>query len=269
MRLLVGDIDDLAVTPADLADMAFAGSPAAVRVTVDGGEPADVTPVRSASLDRPTGDLPRDERYDLSKALEPPCDATVTWPDGMATLHVVSYHYCTLDDVLEFGDEKRQSPRQLGRTEAQAFGARNRAEAVCESICRRTFRAAHRSQEAPDARGFQLDWPASRLLTGTWRLVGDGAVRREYVSACGWGWSGGSEVEYVTGEDRGTPADVRWAVAKLAAYYLSASKVPDRAVYESTEAGMTRYTLASETSTGLPDVDAILARHARRRWAIP
>ena len=136
MRLLVGDIDDLAVTPADLADMAFAGSPAAVHVSVDGGQ-VDVAPVRSASLDRPTGDLPRDERFDLSKALEPPCDATVAWPGGFATLHVVRYHYCTIGDVLDFGDEKRQSPRQLGRTEAQAFDARNRSEAVCESICRR------------------------------------------------------------------------------------------------------------------------------------
>lgn len=261
MRLLVGDIDDLAVTPADLADLAFAGSPAAVHVSVDGGQ-VDVPATREASLDRPTGDLPRDEWFDLSKALEPPCDATVAWPDGMATLHVVRYHYCTLDDVLDMGDEKRQSPRDLHRTEAQAFAARNRAEGVCESICKRTFRATYREDAWGGLPTQVLDWPASRLLSGGAHLIGDGLAGMCLARAQG-------PIRYVTGEDRGTPADVRWAVAKLAAYYLSASKVPDRAVYESTESGMTRYTLASATSTGLPDVDAILSRHARRRWAIP
>lgn len=261
MRLLVGDIDDLAVTPADLADMAFAGSPAAVHVTV-GGERADVPVTREASLDRPSGSLGSDEWFDLSEALAPPCDATVAWPDGMAFLHVVGYHYCTLDDVLDMGDEKRQSPRELKRTEADAFRARNRAEAVCESICRRTFRATYREDAWGGFPTQILEWPASQVLSGGAHLIGDG------LAGLCLAWAE-DRIRYVSGEDSGTPADVRWAVAKLAAYYLSASKVPDRAVYESTEAGMTRYTLASETSTGLPDVDAILSRHARRRWAIP
>lgn len=266
MRLLLSDIDDLAVTPADLRDVEFAGAPGAVSLSVDDGEAVTVTPRRSASLDRPTGSTSPDEWFDLSGELEPPCDATVSWPGGMAFLHVVALHYCSLDEVLDWGDEKRQSPRRLGRTEADAFRARAEAEAVADDICHRTFRSTRKVEVMVDSdgQGWQLGWPASRLVTPGWALAGDGVIRSTDRSRAGVP----VDVEYVSGSDRGVPVDVRRAVARLAASYLTVSKVPDRAVYESTEAGMTRYTLAGVDSTGIPDVDAVLMRHARSRAAL-
>lgn len=271
MRIVVTDIDDFPVTPADLSDLEFEGSPEAVAVAVDGGDAVEATPTRSASLDRPTGSTGNDEWYDLSRLLEAPCDAVVTWPSGTAFLHVVAYHYCTVDEVLDFGDRKRQSPRDLGRTEADAFRARAIAETVCDDICGRTFRATRKADPTWDgpALTHQLAWPASRIITPGWRPVGDGLVRRQGRACdCVGRIPVYDEVQYVSGRDERMPADVRGAVAKLAASYLTVSKVPDRAVYESTEAGMTRYTLADAEHTGIPDVDAVLQRHARKRWAV-
>ena len=267
MRLLIGDIDDLPVTPADLSDLRFEGSPETVTLSDGTGEAGTSTPFRSVSLDRPSGTTAQDEHYDLSGGLEPPCDATVTWSAGTAFLHVVSYHYCTLADVLDFGDEKRQSPKDLGRTEDDAFRARAVAERVCDDLCGRTFRATYKSEFAWDRSGLvhQLAWPTLRILTPGWTLVGDGLAKRY---ACPHADMEPSTIEYVSGLDSGVPADVRRAVAKLAASYLMVSRVPDRAVYESTDSGMTRYTLASSESTGIPDVDAIFDRHSRKRWAV-
>lgn len=272
MRLVLRDIDDFAVTPADLSDLGFEGSPDRVELAVDGGEAECVVPDRSASLDRPTGSLETDESYDLSRLLEPPCDATVTWPGGTCHLSVVSYHYCTIDEVLGYGDEKRQSPRKLGRSEEDAYRARAEAETVCDDLCGRPFRATYRKEEAWEAPSVvhQLDWPTLRVLTPGWTIVGDGLVKRYRPLLCSSAemYRGPSRIEYVSGEDAGVPTDVRRAVARLAASYLTVSKVPDRAVYESTETGMTRYTLADSEHTGIPDVDAVFARHARKRWAV-
>lgn len=271
MRLVLADIDDLSVTPADLSDLWFGGSPEAVEVSTGCGCAETVAPVRSVSLDRPSGTSSTDSFYDLSQVLGPPCDATVTWGAGRCFLHVVSHHYCTLDEVLDYGDEKRQSPRQLKRTEAEAFRARAVAETVCDDLCGRTFRATYKAEDAWAGSSLvhQLEWPAYRVLTPGWTLVGDGLVKHYAPLRCGCGATRvQSTIEYVAGTDAGVPADVRRAVAKLAASYLTLSKVPDRAVYESTEAGMTRYTLADSEHTGIPDVDAVLSRHARKRWAV-
>lgn len=266
MRLLVSDIDDLHLTPRDLSDLAFEGSPERVELTVDGGDPVARTPVRSATLDRPAGSTSTDERYDLSD-LVPPCEAVAEWDGGRATLHVVSAHYCTVADVLDYGDEKRQSPRQLHRTEADAFRARDEAETVCDDLCGHPFRATRVTERTFTGNGglHQLAMPATRILTPGWEPVGDGLVRAPSGPDPRTGYA---SVEYVSGDGARVPADVRRAVARLAASYLTVSKVPDRAVYESTDAGMTRYTLASSESTGIPDVDAVFSRHARKRWAV-
>lgn len=266
MRLLVGDIDELAVTPADLSDLAFEGSPGSVDVTDADGDAVTVAPTTSVSHNRPTNSTSHDLHYDLSGILVPPTDATVRWDSGMAFLSIVSYHYCTLADILDFGDEKRQSPKDLGRTEIDAFRARSTAERVCDDLCGRTFRATRRVDRGAraDGRLHQLEWPASRIITPGWESCGDGLCKGPFRSGRGTAL----DIEYISGIDGGAPSDVRRAVAKLAASYLTISKVPDRAVYESTETGMTRFTLADSDHTGIPDVDAVFARHARMRWAV-
>lgn len=260
MRLLVRDIDSIAVTPADLSDIDFEGSPGRAEVA-SGGSSSAVDRVKSASLDRAAGEVARDSRFDLSEALAPPCDATVRWRGGTAWLHVVSYHYCSLDEVLDYGDEQRLSPRALDRDEADAFAARARAEAVCESICGQTFRATWKSEPCSDFQTHQMGWPASSISTPGWRLMADGIARRTAPGGPG-------EISYVAGTDAGVPPDLRAAIAQLAASYLMVSTVPDRAVYASTGDNMMRFTLADAGSTGIPDVDAVLARHTRSRMAI-
>lgn len=266
MRLLIKDIDDFFVTPADLSDIAFEGSPEAVCVSTRDKE-INVTSTKSASMDRPSGTFDGDSWFDLKKALHNPgaCDLRIEWDSGIAFLHVVKYHYCTINGVLDNGDEQRTSPRKLGRTEKDAFYARAIAETVVDDICGRTFRATYKSEpiNVSGTELFQLAWPANTMLTCGLQLVGDGHAR--ILSSCS---RKVSLAEYISGTDAGVPADVRSAVTKLAASYLSVSNIPERATGESTDAGIIRYTLATEGTTGIPVVDAVLQRHARQRVVI-
>lgn len=253
MRLVVRDIDDFAATPADLSDVEFEGSPEAVAVTSWRGEPKGFTAGGGGA-------------FDLSRGFEAPDRLTIEWDGRSANVDLVRTHYCAIDPILDWGSSKNSSPRALGKTELDAYRARALAEFVADSICGRTFRATLMADHAIRADGYlsQLEMPASEVLTPGWELRGDGLVR--YRGRCPMRPSG--TVLYVSGRDGRVPPDVQQAATRLAASYLSPSVIPDRAMSETTDAGFIRFTLASAESTGIPDVDAALLRHARTRRVV-
>ena len=255
MRLTVADIDDFAVTPADLSDVVFEGSPETVRVSTSSAEPKEY-------------ELSDDgEHFDLSDIACAPERVYVEWETGSASFDLVRRHYCSIEDVLMWGKDKSRNAGERGKTRMDAFKARALAEYVAEAIMGRTFRATLREDfnVRADGKLAQLEWPASRVLTPGWQLFGDGLVRHLH----GCRHTSGSEVMYVAGNDERIPPDVRQAVTRLAASYLMPSTIPDRATAESTDSGgYIRYTLASEESTGIPDVDAALLRYARSRQVV-
>lgn len=262
MRLQVSDIDVFPVTPGDLSDLSFEGSPERVAVTSRGVTDKDTEylPVQDVTLDRPTGSISKDKRYSL-QGIKPPSDVTVQWGKGTAHLHVVSYHYCTLEEILDYGDEQRKSPRGRGCTEEQAFKARAVAENEIELICKQTFRATYKSMAAYGNK-FQSPWSVARMLTPGFRMRGESVVYRD--SRC----CPVSRFEFITGSDDGVPLDLRRACTALAAQKLMPSLIPDRATGQTTDAGTISFTLASASSTGLPDVDAVLARYSRSGKAV-
>lgn len=257
MRLLVSDIDDFAATPADLSDVEFEGSPASVEITQCLGQHVKVSPKDDGS-------------FDLYGVLRAPDRVTVEWGIGKrANFDVVSRHYCSIDEIKDWGRAKARNADSRGKSDMDVFEKRALAEYVAEAIMGRTFRATLREDYnlRTDGRLAQLSWPASRIITCGWELVGDGLVRanpglRHY----GWRTAPSPHVIYVAGTDERIPPDVRQAVTRLAASYLMPSSIPDRATSESTDTGgFIRYTLASEESTGYPDVDAALMRYRRSR----
>lgn len=250
MRLAIRDIDDYAATPADLSDVEFEGSPETVRVTSWGAEPK-------------VAEAREDGSFDLSGGLRAPDRLLIEWDGREAGIDLVRAHYCDLDAILDWGSAKNTSPRALGKTELDAWRARALAEYTADAICGRTFRATLREDHAmrADGRLDQLSMPASEVHTRGWALCGDGLVR--FVG--GHRTAPYGTVRYVAGRDGRVPPDVRQAMVRLAASYLSPSVIPDRAMSETTDAGFIRFTLASAESTGIPDVDAALLRHARSR----
>lgn len=255
MRLLVSDIDDFAATPADLSDVEFEGSPASVEITQCLGQHVKVSPKDDGS-------------FDLYGVLRAPDRVTVEWGIGKrANFDVVSRHYCSIDEIKDWGRAKARNADSRGKSDMDVFEKRALAEYVAEAIMGRTFRATLREDfnVRADGKLAQLEWPASRVLTPGWQLFGDGLVRHLH----GCRHTSGSEVMYVAGNDERIPPDVRQAVTRLAASYLMPSTIPDRATAESTDSGgYIRYTLASEESTGIPDVDAALLRYARSRQVV-
>lgn len=258
MRLAVHDIDDFPVTPGDLSDIEFEGSPERVKVIRDRvcRDKVSYLPVQEASFDRPSGSTSKGTHYDLSE-IEPPCDLTISWSQGTAFLHLVAYHYCQLDEILDYGDEQRKSPRGRGCTEEQAFKARAVAENEIDLICKRTFRSTYRSMYSR-ATKFQTPWPVAFPLSPGFHVHGESVITRDHDCR-----HPSMRFAYVTGDDAGVPLDLRRACTVLAAQKLMPSLIPDRATGQSTEAGTIRFTLASASSTGLPDVDAVLARYMR------
>lgn len=255
MRLVVADIDDFAVTPADLSDVGFEGSPEAVRVSTSELPPVEV---------KPTGE---DEHFDLSEIACAPERVYVEWETGSASFDLVKRHYCSISDVANWGKEKARNASKREKTDMELFHARALAEYVAEAIMGRTFRETLREDfnVRADGRLAQLEWPASRVLTAGWQLFGDGLVR--FHRGCRHQSS--ATVTYIAGNDERIPLDVRQAVTRLAASYLMPSSIPDRASAESTDSGgYIRYTLATEESTGIPDVDAALLRYARSRQVV-
>lgn len=255
MQLAIRDIDDYPVTPADLSDLVFEGSPERLAVESRGvtEKATEYLPVQDVSFDRPTGTTSRDKRYSL-QGIEPPSDVVARWGQGAAFLHVVSYHYCMLDEILDYGDEQRKSPRGRGCTEEQAFKARAVAENEIDLICKRTFRATYKSIPVYGTK-FQSPWSVACALSHGFSMLGESVVSRDCRHS--------RFFEFITGFDDGVPLDLRRACVALAAQKLMPSLIPDRATGQTTDAGTIRFTLANASSTGLPDVDAVLARYKR------
>lgn len=272
MELHLDGITRFTVTPLDFANTTFAGTSgeAPKRVALlQGrwhtpilfklGEEEEDKPWTAPMNVEVVNLMPNEDgSYDLSSYVAPRREVHISWDGRTQILDVVAYHYCELDEILDYGDEQRKSPRLRGATEEAAFNARAIAEREIEHICARTFRAAYK--EAP-ARGqkFMVRWPIAVLLSDYFYAVNEGLVRR---TANLHGTFPGT-VEYITGADEGMPPDVRKACVMLAAQKLMPSLIPDRATGQVTDAGTIRFTLASASSTGLPDVDAVLARYKR------
>lgn len=186
----------------------------------------------------------------------------IEWEGGAATVELVAAHYADLARILAHGGEQGR-PIDLGRTEAEALGARARAEAVIEGCAGRAFtpRLAVERVWAPKGAA-PLSWPdatesvteGAAVLPGGWAALADPP--------------GPATVAYLHGM-AACPADVAWACEELAASYLIVGAVPYRATSMSTSDGVMSYSIAGrDGATGIPEVDEVIARHRIRRHKV-
>lgn len=192
----------------------------------------------------------------------------LTWEGAGATgaclLQVVGTHMAELGAILRHGGDQGR-PLDVAATEADAWRARARAEALMEGACGRAFVPVMVREVAwPERDGSaMLRWPdatrvadpeGARLLNRAgWVLLPCGGPRR---------------VAYVHGM-AACPPDAAWAVEELAASYLVHGPVPYRAVSASTSDGVVSYSIAGrDGATGIPEVDEVIARHRIRRHLV-
>lgn len=239
------------VTPDDLPRLSvgegFAGAKVTLRGLWDGAE-VDAIVDEDGTFEVKGLDCP--ETYEVK------CGWMSCW------LEVVEAHMCSLESVLDSEDERQSGPRSVGATEDDAFIARERATAVIESACNRSFIPVVDSEDIWGDAGewVPLAWCGITEIRGDVCPRSDSGVRLRRP--------GRTAVSYIHGRGP-VPADVSAACARLAASYLVPSAIPDRATGESTDAGFLRFTLAGvDGETGIPEVDAVILRHKRTRAVV-
>jgi len=183
--------------------------------------------------------------------------------DGMSfTIEICGRQYCSLDDILDCGNDSGVSPRQAKKTYDDAFVARARATETIEEACGRSFtgRAARQRLYAKAGTYYSLDWPEAEVDDAHFEQVCDCGV----VALS----DGVFDLVYNHGADV-LPADVSQATTLLAASYLMPTNIPSRATGQSTDAGFLRFTIAGvDGATGIPEVDAVIQRRKRERFGV-
>lgn len=195
-------------------------------------------------------------------------DATVR--EYATQLEVVGAHLCSLADIRSYNkgadtdgfDDRVRYPDEV------VFDARQRATDTIERATGRAFssRIAHQVVygtspfvvlDHPDVHIVESDKGRARLLSDCQCLVnGIGLHDLPYTLRLTYGTTW-------------TPDEVRAAVIKLAATYLRPLNRPEAATGESTDVGYISYTLAGrDGATGIPEVDAVIQRWARRRLGV-
>ena len=190
--------------------------------------------------------------------------------DFETQLEIVGAHLCALEDIRNYNrgadtdgfDDRVRYPDEL------VFAARARATETIERATGRAFSPRVMTQpirstspfvvlDVPDVHGIESDKGRARLLTDCQALVqgiGIQDLPATLTLTYGTTW---------------TPEEIRAATVKLAATYLRPLNRPEAATGESTDVGYISYTLAGrDGATGLPEVDAVIQRWARRRLGV-
>ena len=194
-------------------------------------------------------------------------DATVR--EYQTQLEVVGAHLCSLADIRSYNkgadtdgfDDRVRYPDEV------VFDARARATETIEAATGRAFssRVAYQTVYAsspfvtldyPDVHIVEADRGSARLLSDCQALVKGAGYQEPVVLKLTYGTTW-------------TPEEVRAATVKLAATYLRPLNRPEAATGESTDVGYISYTLAGrDGATGIPEVDAVIQRWARRRLGV-
>ena len=195
-------------------------------------------------------------------------DATVR--DYATQLEVVGAHLCSLSDIRNYNkgadtdgfDDRVRYPDEL------VFDARQRATDTIERATGRAFSPRKATQLVYTASPFvTLDYTDVKEVETT---VGSARILSD--CQCLVNGTGLQDLPYtmtVTYGTTWTPDEVRAAVVKLAATYLRPLNRPEAATGESTDVGYISYTLAGrDGATGIPEVDAVIQRWARRRLGV-
>lgn len=229
-----------------------------------------------------TGSDPR--TYALSAANNLALDLlTVTWTDGgdssthTTYVEVVGGYYFS---VAEARASDQSLTNTATYTDAAIIAARREVEEEFERICGVAFVPRYNRQTIVSPQPLLLEHGKVRTLrsvrdysTATAystvaasdlaELVGSPSLR----SLAGYTFSGPRlVVEYEHGYDR-PPAEVKRAALQRLRYRLNMAKsaIPDRATSFSIDQGGTyRLDTADASSTGQPDIDAVLDRYAER-----
>jgi hypothetical protein len=201
---------------------------------------------------------------------------------GMTYYWLTRVEYC---GGYHFGVSafRRAHPELSAYSDEQIQVARAIAEEQLEYLCRVAFvprgeRETIRTRpDRTDSVAVHLRWAEPSQV---YSLSVDGTAWTEDQIAALWVhpggmliltdgtcWPAGSviDVHYRHGFDF-TPPDLRRASIELAADILRTSDLPARATAVATDVGTIRLSLASRdgTTTGIPDVDAAIARYTRR-----
>lgn len=208
---------------------------------------------------------------------------TVTWSATVATIartftsryEVVGAHYFDIQDLRSFSESIAENPSRYSG--ARIREARDTAAERLEHECYLSFvpRLARRTVTGSGRRLLLLPHNA---VTAVYSVAIDGEeLTQEQVEALrvedygltaedGDVWPQGVDVSVVYQHGLDFPEDsVRRAAMILAVDYLVPAAIPARALSESTDIGTIRYSVAGrDGATGIPEVDAVIARYGRR-----
>jgi len=172
----------------------------------------------------------------------------------------VRSHYFSIAELRAYGDGTDSFSL---KSDESVWEARARATEEIENAANRCWvpRIGSTSVFGGETSTALDHCDVSSITTDGWKLDCDCRASRSNGDAAEAG-----AIEYVYGKDS-VPAPIKAAALSLAAYYLRAEAVPDRAVGEATDAGFLRFTIAGKDGpTGLPEVDAAIAQFGRRRF---
>lgn len=190
--------------------------------------------------------------------------------DYQTQVEFVDAHLCALADIRNYnkGADTDGFDDSVRYPDEAVFEARARASETVERATGRAFSRRVKTQvvhsaspfvvlDVPDVHEVESDKGRARLLGDCQCLVnGVGLHDLPYTLTLTYGTTW-------------TPEEVRAAVVKLAATYLRPLNRPEAATGESTDVGYISYTLAGrDGATGIPEVDAVIQRWARRRLGV-
>ncbi|MBY4796787.1 hypothetical protein K6V98_00180 [Collinsella sp. AGMB00827] len=254
------------ISVAEIAGVAFEGSPAEVRFT----DLATGTTVKREAL----------------TSLGAPRLVAAEWDAAGATvraeLDIVARRYCSVADVK--GYRQDQYAINTRCTDADVEQAIARAEEVIEAECGRYLQPVMRigwvdRGSCPDRRyrnmisgsgGYQVDIISIVRATSDGEDVDIRPVHpgSNWVDVTALPVGGSATVAFTCGIP--TPAEMAPAVIALAALYLAPSTGPDNAISASTELGVLRYVIGgvNGAATSIPEVNALIQRHGLAKCGV-
>jgi hypothetical protein len=165
--------------------------------------------------------------------------------------NVVSRHYCSISDIMNYGDG-----RDIFDTlpEETLWASRQAAEEVFEQAAGRSFvpRIGRTKDYGRDELLTLEHCDVTEVLTDGYTQVSGTQLECQHQGAYP------RFVEYIYGRDS-IPAEVSRAVLTLATYTLRPSNRPIGATGESSEAGYIHFTIAGrDGATSIPEVNAAI-----------
>lgn len=180
---------------------------------------------------------------------------------------VTTRNLADIDAILKYGEEKRTNALQYGANARDAFMARLRATETIEEAALRHFTPIVEVADyinVVEGYNYPLEWPDA-VLIGEFDNQPVKLVSDSYFTPKA---TGPVRFYYQSGLKR-VKTDISVACTILASSYLTPTRVPERAMSETTDGYYVRFSIEGRDGpTGIPAVDAIIERNSRLRYRI-